>query len=154
MTLDFRKLSIFIFLISFALSCFAQDKSSNNSIRSYYDEENDRTTVVLKSIKLSGNKDDFSIGAAFAYPRKELEQILCCVVIYFTSISEKDFKFKENHHLTVWADREKFTFEEVTWQESAGGTALIIAKIAFPEEIFVGMKTEIFTKIANAKRWK
>jgi hypothetical protein len=154
LNLFFKRLPLLIFVIGFVFSCFAQEKSSNNSIISSYDEEGNKTTTFLKGIKLGGNKVGFSIGAAFEYTGKNLEKTPCCSVIFFTAMSKKDFIFKENHNLTVWADKETFSFNNVTWRESAEGTAFIIAQIAFPEEVLVGMETEKFLKIANAKKVK
>lgn len=150
----YQKLVICIFVVSFVFNCYTQENNSNNLIRSNYDEENNKTTVYLKSIKLTGNKDSFSIGATFEYDGKELKNTPCCSVIFFTAISKKDFKFKENHTLTVWADKETFSFDKVNWREAAEGTAFIIAQVAFPEEILVGMETEKFLKITNAKKVK
>lgn len=140
------------FVLSFSAFCFSQNTDS--AIKTMYDEDSNKTTILLSGIKLPNNKDSFSVGAFFEYNGEKLEKPPCCAVIFFTSISKKKFKFKENHTLTIWADKEKFSFNDVNWQESAGGTAFIIAKIAFPEEMLVGMKSEIFQKIAISKKVK
>jgi hypothetical protein len=144
-----KVLALLVFVLSFSVVCMSQKIDS--SINTNFNEDTNKTTVLLKSIKLPKNKDNFAIGAFFEFPGEKLEKTPCCAGIFFTSISKKKFKFKENHNLTIWADKEKFSFDDVNWQESAGGMAFIIA---FPEEIVVGMKSEIFQKIANAKSVK
>ncbi len=153
MALTFRKILIF-FVLTFSFSVVCLSQSSNTLINTNFNEETNKTTVIFKGVKLPQNKDDFAVGAFFEFPGEKLEKPPCCAVMFFTSISKKNFKFKENHNLTIWADKEKISFNDVHWQESAGGTAFIIAQVAFPEEIFVGMKTEVFQKIANAKSVK
>ncbi len=145
----------FLLIVVLALSSFAcLAQNTDSSISTNFNEDTNKTTVLLKSIKLPQNKDKFAVGAFFEFTGERLQKPLCCAGIFFTSISKKKFKFKENHNLTIWADKEKFSFNDVHWQESAEATAFVIAQIAFPEEMFAGMKSDIFQKIANAKSVK
>lgn len=136
-------------MLAFSSCCLSQ--TTDSSINTNFNEDTNKTTVLLKSVELPENKDKFAIGAFFEFTGEKLEKSPCCAGLFFTSISKKKFKFEENHNLSIWADKEKFTFDDVNWQESAEGTAFIIAQVAFPEEMVVGMKSEIFHKIANAK---
>ena len=76
------------------------------------------------------------------------------MTIVFTSIGKKNFDYEDNHKATFWADGKEFVFNDTTWKESNEATAFVLAGIAFPEEIWIGMKTEEFLKIANAKTVK
>lgn len=145
-------LTVFTFLLCL-ISISAQDKN-DDKFRIVYDDENDRTTVILNGIELPKNKDSFSIGASFEFKGKTLEKIPCCAVLFFTSMSKKQFKYKENHNLKIWADKEIFDFGKISWQESYYGYAFILSGIAYPEELFVGMETDKFSKIVNSKKIK
>ncbi len=147
-----KTLGFLVVILSFSVIVFPQ--AGNFSINTDFDEETNKTTVLLKGIELPQNKDSFAIGAFFEFTGDKLEKPLCCAGIFFTSISRKKFNYEKNHSLKIWADKKIFTFNDVNWQESAEGTAFIIAQLAFPEEMFVGMKSEIFQKIANAKKVK
>ena len=152
MNLLTKILVLLVFVFSCSVICSAQ--KTDTTINTNFNEDTNKTTVLMRSIKLPQNKDKFSIGAFFEFEGEKLEKTPCCAGIFFTSISKKKFKFEENHNLIVWADKEKYSFDNIQWQESAEGTAFIIAQVAFPEEMIAGMKSELFQKIANAKKVK
>lgn len=135
-----------IFLFSPVVS-LAQEK-----LNTTFSDEANKTTVLLKGIKLPKNKDNFSVGALFEYKGNKLEKEPCCVVIFLTSVNKKKFQYEENHNLAIWADKEKFDFGQINWQEADEGFAFSLSGIAFFEEMYVGMDRDKFLKIANAKK--
>lgn len=141
---------LFAFLAQTSI-CLAQ-KSDSDLFSISYDEDTDKTTVMLKSMELLDGKESFGIGALFEYKSEKMNKEPCCITLFMTSFSKENFRFKKNHNLIVWADKEKINFGKINWQESAGGTAFILSGIAYPEEMFVGMKKEKFVKIANSKK--
>lgn len=145
-------LTVFTFLLCL-ISVSGQDKNADR-FRIVYDDESNRTTIILNGIELPKNKDSFSVGASFEFDGKILEKMPCCAVLFFTSISKNQFKYKENHNLKIWADKETFDFGRINWRESYYGYAFIIAGIAYPEELFVGMETDKFSKIVNSTKIK
>lgn len=145
-------LTVFTFF-SLIIPTLAQEKN-DKKFRIIYDDVENRTTVILNGIKLPKNKESFSVGASFEFVGKKLEKMPCCAVLFFTSFSEKQFKYKENHNLKITADAEVFDFGEINWQESYYGYVFIISGMSYPEEIFVAMETEKFSKIVKAKKIK
>lgn len=144
------RLTIFSILLSL-ISISAQDKNEDK-FRVVYNDERDRTTVILNGIKLPKNKDLFSVGASFEFEGKTLEKMPCCAVLFFTSMSKKQFKYKENSDLKVWADKKRYDFDKINWQESYYGYVFILSGMAYPEELFVGMEMDKFSKIINSNK--
>ena len=143
-------------VISIVLLLFTASLAQNNGekFRIIYDDKSDRTTVILNGIELPKNKDSFEVGASFEFEGKTLKKMPCCAVLFFTSMSRKGFKYKDNHNLQLWADNELFDFGKVNWQESYYGYVLILSGMAYPEEIFIGMETDKFSKIINSEKVK
>ncbi|CAN5688982.1 hypothetical protein BH20ACI4_BH20ACI4_29980 [soil metagenome] len=143
-------LTVFTILL-LSVSLLAQVKNDDKFSISY-DEESDKTAVILSIIKLPNNADSFSVGAFFEFKGKELKEPPCCVGILMKSGNKDKFVYKDNHNLIIWADKEKMEFGEITWRESPEGFALMLAKIAFLEDMLVGVTAEQFFTIANAKK--
>lgn len=119
-----------------------------------YFPPDDSTMASVGPIKLSGNKRDFSVGAYFTVKGKNFDQRPCCVTLFFTSIGKKKFEYKNDHQVSIDVDGETLKFPKAYWRESNYATAFVIARIAYPEEIYAGMETEKFLKILNAKKVK
>ncbi len=150
----FSILSFLAIISAFPICSFAQDSSENDKFRISFDDERKLTTVILKGIEIPNNEDSFAVGAAFQYVGKEFANEPCCVQFFLTSLSKKKFKYKENHNLVIWADKEKFDFGKIAWQEPPGGTAFIISGLFYPEEMFIGIERDKFSKIVNASNIK
>ncbi|NNE66850.1 MAG: hypothetical protein HKN33_09810 [Pyrinomonadaceae bacterium] len=140
---------LFLVLSSFEIG-FGQTDIENEVISTTFNEETDLTVVMLNGIEIPKNKDKFSVGALFFYAGKEYSDPACCIQLFFTSLSQKNFKYKEKRDLTVWVDAQAIEFGEMNWQESPHATAFIIAEIFWAEEMFVSIDKEELLKIARA----
>lgn len=149
--LKLSTLMVIIALVVFSSDVFSQTVKSPE-IKTTYDEDSGKTSVILPLMKLPNNKKSFSVGAAFQFNGEVMKNRPCCATIIFTSIGKKAFDYKDNHKVSFWADKEEFRFDNTEWREANEATAFVIAGIAFPEEIYIGMETEKFLKIARAKR--
>ena len=138
-----------LFLMS--VSLFGQVNNDDKLVISY-DKDSNKTTVFLPLKELPNNSDSFSVGAFFEFKGKKQKEMPCCVGILFKSASRENFKYKDNHNLTIWADNEKMEFSKITWRESPEGFALIVAKIAFLEDMLAAIKADQFFTIANSKK--
>src|SRR5688500_14438656 len=99
----FKVASVAVLTVLLAFfSTTAQEK--NDKFRIVYNEKADRTTVFLNGIELPKNKDSFSVGGSIQFEGKTTDKMPCCAVLFFTSMSKKNFKFEENHTLKIWAD--------------------------------------------------
>lgn len=144
------KLLLIIALFSFTAS--AQEKDT--SIKTSYDDETGKTTIALSLIKLPRNKRSFAVGALLQFAGTNPEKRPCCVTVVFASIGKKQFEYENNHRISIWADKEKLDFNDAFWKESNHATAFVLAGVAFPEEVYLGMDSEKFLKIANSKKIK
>ncbi|MEO8648329.1 MAG: hypothetical protein ABI539_04105 [Acidobacteriota bacterium] len=152
-----KKLILAIFILgvgTLTLSLSAPAQIQESKIKTSYNAESDKTTVMLPLLKLARNPKSFSIGALFQFDGDLMSERPCCTTFIFTSIGKKQFDYKDYHNVTFWADDEKLEFNNTKWREADEATAFVLAQIAFSEEIWVGMKTEEFIKIARAKRIK
>ena len=144
------KLLLIIALFSFIASA----QENDTSIKTSYDEETGKTTISLPLVKLPRNKRSFAVGAFFQFAGTNPEKRPCCVTIVFASIGKKQFEYEDNHRISFLADKEKLDFSDAFWKESDHATAFVIAGIAYPEEVYLGMASEKFLKIAHSKTIK
>ena len=152
-----RRVNSVIFILGISLICPLAHYSQGNAapkINKDFDADSNKTAFYLEVIGLPNNSKKSAVGGAFEAQGERPSKMPCCMTIVFTSIGKKGFDYKDNHRVTFWADGEEFVFDDTTWKESNEGTAFVLAGIAFPEEIWVGLKTEQFLKIANAKTAK
>ena len=147
-------LRFIMIVVGFSLLCPSANHAQNKTlskINKVYDSESDKTAYYLEVISLPSNNKKFSVGGAFEANGKTPSKMPCCMTIVFTSIGKKKFDFEDDHKVTFSADGENLVFDNTTWKESNEATAFVLAGVAFPEEIWIGMTTQQFLKIANAK---
>ena len=149
----FAAILFILFLFTISTSTYAQ-VVARQGIVTNYDEETNMSETFVSSIQLPNNKKSFSMGAYFRFEGKSLINQPCCLTILFASIGKKAFDYEKNHDVSFWAGQNKLEFKKTQWQEAIEATAFVLAGIAYPEEIFVGMKTDEFLKIARAKKVK
>lgn len=123
-------------------------------VRFSYFPSDDSTMASVEPVAIPGNRRRFSVGAYFTVKGQNLDRRPCCVTLIFTSIGKKKFEFKNDHRVSIDADDETLEFPDADWRESNYATAFVIARIAYPEEIYAGMETEKFLKIVNATKVK
>lgn len=150
---SYSAILIFGLVLLFSSAYFSQTKNGPE-VRRFYDAETNKTALYLSVIPFPNNSKKFSVGGAFEIEGERTSKLPCCMTIVLTSIGKKGFDYENDHRVIFWADGQEMIFDDAIWKESEGATAFVIAGIAFPEEVWIGMKTDQFLKIANAKTAK
>ena len=149
-----QRFNSIIFIFGISLLCVSANYSQSKTepqINKVFNADKNKTAFYLEVIPIPKNSKKFAVGGVFEAEGEKPSKMPCCMTIVFTSIGKKNFDYEDDHKVTFWADGEKFVFDDTTWKESNEATAFVLSGIAFPEEVWIGMKTEEFLKIANAK---